>query len=305
MVVGIRLRYTPDVRDRICAQLPEDIRIHDIQPVMKSFDARTACGSRIYRYVLPTAVFAQGFERLADKQLLAVLRADDEAERYIPQLLRAEAVCASAAAAAGDETASVTVDPRAVATYMFKRHEEAVLASGKSTADVPFVFKPWWVDPQTYRADEDRLKTFRSTLRSFEGTHSFHNFTSGRHFSDAATQRHIKSFTAKEPFVYRGVEFILTEVHGASFMRHHIRKMIGCAVAVAHGSLPQEALDMAFDRNYRIPLPRAPGLGLYLFETVFERYNARLRSISKQQQNFTAAPHRIRWYSGGGSGCVC
>lgn len=50
----------PNIRDRINECLPPDIRIWDIQRVNKSFNPRSACGSRWYEYLLPRYVLGDG-----------------------------------------------------------------------------------------------------------------------------------------------------------------------------------------------------------------------------------------------------
>lgn len=41
------------------------------------------------------------------------------------------------------------------------------------------------VDESTYRLPEDRLKRIQATLKMYEGTKNFHNFTSRKDFHDA------------------------------------------------------------------------------------------------------------------------
>lgn len=52
---------------------------------------------------------------------------------------------------------------------------------------------------------------------------------------------------------------------GQSFMQHHIRKMIGLAIAVIRGFTVEETIHRAF-KSDPIDIPKAPGLGLMLEE---------------------------------------
>ena len=43
-----------------------------------------------------------------------------------------------------------------------------------------------------WRIDSDQIALIRESAKRFEGTHNFHNFTTGRDFSDKSNQRHMK-----------------------------------------------------------------------------------------------------------------
>jgi tRNA pseudouridine38-40 synthase len=106
----------------------------------------------------------------------------------------------------------------------------------------------------------ETLEIFRETLRKFEGTHSFHNFTSGKTSTDANASRYILSFSCSEPFLSQGsraaaaaadsdngesdsegkvevTEWVLLSVLGQSFLLNQIRKMVSMAVEVVRRSV--------------------------------------------------------------------
>lgn len=81
---------------------------------------------------------------------------------------------------------------------------------------------------------------------------------------DPRAKRYIISFCCAETFVSNGIEFVVLEVKGQSFMLHQIRKMVAIAVAIARNMIPKETIDEAFKTMGRIEIPLAPSLGLCL-----------------------------------------
>uniref|UniRef100_A0A8D8BP92 Pseudouridylate synthase 1 homolog n=2 Tax=Culex pipiens TaxID=7175 RepID=A0A8D8BP92_CULPI len=132
------------------------------------------------------------------------------------------------------------------------------------------------VSVETYRAPEDRIQKVQETLKLFEGTKNFHNFTSRKEFIDPSVKRFIMSFECEAPFVPEGttVEFATIKIKGQSFMLHQIRKMVGLTLAVVRGLTPPETITKAFEET-RYGVPTAPGLGLVLSRIHYEKYNVR------------------------------
>ncbi|XP_058823091.1 pseudouridylate synthase 1 homolog [Topomyia yanbarensis] len=141
---------------------------------------------------------------------------------------------------------------------------------------VAFALHGETVDISNYRLPEERLKKVNDTLKLFEGTKNFHNFTSRKEFIDPSAKRFIMSFECDTPFVPEGstVEFATIKIKGQSFMLHQIRKMVGLTLAVVRGVTPAETIIKAFD-EVRYGVPTAPGLGLVLSRIHYEKYNAR------------------------------
>lgn len=125
-----------------------------------------------------------------------------------------------------------------------------------------------------YRVSQETLALVRKTLKLFEGTHNFHNFTSRKAFGDPSANRFINLFVCREPFVAKDVEFCVINVKGQSFMMHQIRKMIGLTLAVVRGVTAVDTITRSFKEN-RIDIPMAPGLGLVLDQAHYDGYNNR------------------------------
>lgn len=127
---------------------------------------------------------------------------------------------------------------------------------------------------QEYRVSHEVLSLVNKTLKLFEGTHNFHNFTSRKAFADPSANRFINLFECGEPFLVNDVEFCVINVKGQSFMMHQIRKMIGLTLAVVRGVTTAETITRSFKEN-RIDIPMAPGLGLVLDQAHYDGYNNR------------------------------
>lgn len=125
-----------------------------------------------------------------------------------------------------------------------------------------------------FRVTPEILIKVNETLKLFEGTRNFHNFTSRKAFADPSATRFIYFFKCDEPFISKDVEFCIIHVKGQSFMLHQIRKMIGLTLAVVRGIAPVETIQRSFKEN-RLDIPMAPGLGLVLEDTHYDGYNNR------------------------------
>uniref|UniRef100_A0A803LV62 Pseudouridine synthase I TruA alpha/beta domain-containing protein n=2 Tax=Chenopodium quinoa TaxID=63459 RepID=A0A803LV62_CHEQI len=124
-----------------------------------------------------------------------------------------------------------------------------------------------------FKYGEEERKRFNRILKHYEGTHNFHNFTTRIKPEDPSAKRYIVSFEANTTVTIDGIEFVKCEVIGQSFMLHQIRKLIGMAVSVMRDFVPESIYERAFDQDFRINVPTAPEVGLYLDECFFTSYN--------------------------------
>ncbi|KAI0166163.1 pseudouridine synthase [Xylariaceae sp. FL1272] len=126
-----------------------------------------------------------------------------------------------------------------------------------------------------YRVTPDRLDELQTSLRQYEGTKNFHNYTVQVAHKDPAAKRSIKSFVVnRTPINYEDTEWVSIKVHGQSFMMHQIRKMVAMAVLSVRCATPLERFEETFSAA-RISIPKAPSLGLLLERPVFDAYNKR------------------------------
>ncbi|XP_069139906.1 pseudouridylate synthase 1 homolog isoform X2 [Argopecten irradians] len=127
---------------------------------------------------------------------------------------------------------------------------------------------------ERYRVPGDTIERVRELIKRFEGTHNFHNFTSGLKPNEAKAKRYIISFKCGEPFVRDDIEFVQLTVRGQSFMLHQIRKMIGITMAIVRGHCGEEVIDKTYSL-IKVDVPKAPGSGLLLEELHYQNYNKR------------------------------
>jgi len=109
-----------------------------------------------------------------------------------------------------------------------------------------------------------------AALRMYEGTHKFHNFTSGKKASEASASRYIISFRTGAKLEYGGVEFLELLVEGQSFMIHQIRKMIGLVVfCIRYGLDMEDKFKLACQAD-KIMVPLVPSAGLLLHKVLYQ-----------------------------------
>jgi len=154
----------------------------------------------------------------------------------------------------------------------------------------------------SYRISDDQLEVVTDIFKRYIGTHNFHNFTSGKHFTEKSAIRYITNFKPGKPYIEDGYEFISIEIDGQSFMIHQIRKMIGLCIAISRGYCPIETLDKAFKED-KLDIPKAPGLGLLLNNVFFKQYNKKFGqdgmhkplTFDKEQESVVKFKKEIIW----------
>lgn len=138
-------------------------------------------------------------------------------------------------------------------------------------------------------------------ITKFIGTHNYHNFTRRLHPNEGSAKRQILSMEFVRSFIDQDIEYLEFEIHGAAFLYHQIRKMIGFLAVMMRGysyklKTEQEALEeessdntdiqiingmdtllsMAFSAKYKMSIPLAPSYGLYLKEIRFDKFNRKV-----------------------------
>lgn len=274
------LQDSPEGMSQVVANinqfLPADIRVFHLSRVSKTFNSKSACFGRRYHYILPTYACSdkKTMEQLMVKCVLG------EGVEVDPRLnvdgsmyqggKKAETAAFVAAATSGAEStgdaATVTTTTAAVGDPRSQMFTDLAPEMYKKIAEVGKLSE--------YRISPEKLDLLRSTLKVFEGTHSYHNFTYYKGSSDPSSSRYIISFTTEEPFVdpISGLEFVCLQVEGQSFLLNQIRKMVAMAVEVTRGGCSLATLQTAFEKG-KMDLPIAPGLGLYLNELLYTNYN--------------------------------
>ena len=142
----------------------------------------------------------------------------------------------------------------------------------------------------------DAAEQLDAVLRTFEGSHRFHNFASGlRRGHDesgffrgdvgeggeevtwplalapgaptSAAYRSVVTCRVRRSLAIDGCEYLVLRIAGLSFVLHQIRHMVGAALAVTNGVVPLDAMTTALSTPLRIDVsPLVPGCGLLLDE---------------------------------------
>eukprot|EP01031_Cornospumella_fuschlensis_P028399 gene28399-34286_t len=229
--------------------LPEDIKVQTMTKVSKGFNAKNLCTKREYHYMLPTFALMP-FEK-AHKHL---------ADQYAIQ---------GPIVGAGSEGGYI--DPN-TSKCLHRASLDQV--------------RPFFVP---YRIEASQLEVFQTALRKYEGTHSYHNFTTGKDSSEASAKRYVLSFTCSAPILDEdtGIEWLHLSVLGQSFLLHQIRKMVGLAIDVARGYTSMDTMDIAFAPQNKMEVSMAPALGLYLNNVFFDGYNIKQHHLEDQDERAT------------------
>lgn len=125
---------------------------------------------------------------------------------------------------------------------------------------------------ENYRASDEVMKRVNEILSKFVGTHNFHNFTSGKKYTDPSAKRYIYSFECSKPFMKEGYEFAVIKIKGQSFMLHQIRKMVGTVIAIVRGYAGEDLIQLS-RTAFRVDVPQAPALGLMLDQLHYDKYD--------------------------------
>ena len=110
-------------------------------------------------------------------------------------------------------------------------------------------------------------------MKSFGGRHSFHNFaTGGACPEESAAVRILNRMYHKDLLVMENNEnWVVFSVSGDGFLRGQVRKLIGLALSIVRGWLPEWYLDVAVSaapwQDAICDVPLVPKEGLYLAET--------------------------------------
>jgi tRNA pseudouridine38-40 synthase len=228
-------------RQRLNAALPTAITVMSIIRTTRGFCAHTQRDKVRYQYLLPSFMI--------DPQAQAILDSIVPTDAFV-----------SADAVSADADATTPAQPRDTKDPL-QPHELTALRTYA----------------QTVRSTQAQREALQSVLQQYVGTHPFHNFTKGVSSHDARANRYIIAFDVHEPIVdaTSQTEWIPTTVTGQSFLIHQIRKMIGAAMEIVRGKVPNDYIQTAFASSSLVPVPIAPATGLFLVQSWYEGYNNR------------------------------
>lgn len=276
-----------DIRERINAALPEQIRVWGIQRVTKLFDCRKMCSSRVYEYLLPT------YSLLPPKPHLALAKLVDEMNAEHPGLLTVDEEGKQWWKETNEEILALDITQEQLDELLQRLQSgdqvKTYDSEGHITDDGRFIRQIKNVENKRrreYKISPQRLQTFRDAMAQYVGLHNFHNFTISKLFNDPSLRRYIMDTLVLDPFVIENTEWVLIKLHGQLFMMHQIRKMIAMACLVTRTGCPVSRILGCYGST-KINIPKAPSLGLLLEAPVYTSYNQTLEKNNHDGIDFT------------------
>ena len=232
------------MREKVNEYLPEDIRVLDFERVTRNYCARTSRDKVRYQYMVPSYM----------------LCSPEEVRKAFPAVVD------------DAKTASETkMTPKEASDIIEDTVGPEVLTQARNAL----------VD---YRVTPEQMERFKSGLKLFEGTHSFHNYTRRVGAEKAEAMRYILKFYPVDPIVVPGgvnddgskqpdTQWIPLQVVGQSFLLNQIRKMVSAAVDLARGTVSEEQIGESFSKKCRMKVNVAPAQGLFLDRSYYNLYN--------------------------------
>ena len=238
MKLNFPLGHEEEFRKAANSFLPEDIQIHYIQKVAKTFNGKFCCSGRRYHYLLPTYLLSE--------------------EKAINKLMNEAQLLDKDGSSDGQA---------------FLRDDQLQSIRDKHLKD--------------YRAHPEAIEKLKIAASQYVGTHNYHNFTSAKEGGDASAIRYITKFEVTDPFIDNNdrLEWVCLVICGQSFLLNQIRKMVTLAIEFARGKASLVSFERAFDPKLKVDIPMAPGLGLYLNQLFFQKYNYKIIAHEKIMQD--------------------
>ncbi|EZF36391.1 tRNA pseudouridine(38-40) synthase [Trichophyton interdigitale MR816] len=319
-VVSLKLIIEdPDIVQKINEKLNPQIRVWGIIPATKGFSAYQFCDSRMYEYLIPSHCFlpphpstflAQKMVEMAEKHgdMEAFRERQAEVESYweetdkkhiqpiidaLPEKIKPY-VQAAVGSVGGEEEKATPANNETEAGEACEEQTESDTKKSDLTPDeqaqvnvaIKDIRTAYFKAKNEYRIPPERLARINSALALYVGTKNFHNYTIQKTFRDPSARRLIKSFKiSRDPVVINGTEWLSLKVHGQSFMMHQIRKMVAMVALLVRCGADIKRIEESY-QNSRIPIPKAPGLGLLLERPIFDGYNKKAKDLGRELLDF-------------------
>mmetsp|Transcript_20481 Transcript_20481/g.19807 ORF Transcript_20481/g.19807 Transcript_20481/m.19807 type:complete len:633 (-) Transcript_20481:154-2052(-) len=249
----------PALVEKLNLILPTDIRVLSACKVNQGFRAREACSWREYEYLLPRALLLSTFNDSDPSK-------NEQNEHKILSLF---SKCLQRFEGSNSFHNFHRLSPKNLKGRLFTNGEsEDNPTDAEDFSDLP---------RETAATAQDRIAQINATFVAADNPGYVFNLnenwipkireqTEMTRTTIFACER-ISEDVGNSSFK----DFIRIRVRGQSFLLHQIRLMIGAAVLVSRGVLPESALELALTGPYFINFPLAPAEGLILVNAGFER----------------------------------
>lgn len=277
------------VRIKLNKTLPNDIQIFDIVRTTRTFCAKTARDKVRYQYMIPSFLLLSPKQiRIIMDRILDINNDNDDTNN-----------------AKNNDTNQNNHDD----------DDEASTSSSILPTETLSIEQIRQLQKELYsiRVTKEQLQTLQKSLKVYEGTHSFHNFSRRVNADEARASRYIVSFHVEEPIIFdnhnndtnelSAIEWIPTNVIGQSFLLNQIRKMVCLAVDVTRGCLESQEsnqstinnnnydgvkfIQNALKKDNNTRLSQAPAQGLFLEMSYYDHYNRKIIQTNPELKTFT------------------
>lgn len=123
------------------------------------------------------------------------------------------------------------------------------------------------------------FRVLKKILKKFNGRKSWHNFASGGACPEEATaMRRIDRMYHKELVSVDGEPWVTFSISGDGLLKGQVRRMIGLAVGIIRGWLPESYFDAAVNKTQIAEIPAIPGWGMFVAECKYAFWEAKFIS---------------------------
>lgn len=190
-IIACKLLMSPTLMDDINQYLPEDIRVFGFRRVVAKFHAKNTCDARIYEYCLPTY--------LLERQPVAQEKIDEIRNQWKIE-----------------PEPEVKAGPRIEDAYKKQQQQqqnrkrkgrrgdsedEDGSDAGEEEEEEDDAQVPLETETderlqqrKAFRLSQEQFAMLEDIMKKFQGTHNFHNFTTGKKPTDPASKRFIVFF---------------------------------------------------------------------------------------------------------------
>ncbi|EPX71956.1 tRNA pseudouridine synthase [Schizosaccharomyces octosporus yFS286] len=135
-----------------------------------------------------------------------------------------------------------------------------------------------------FRISSSKLECLKEACSLFQGTHSFHNFTTEKPFGDPSARRYmLRIFIDSIHYDKYNRQWLKLVFHGQSFMKHQIRKMVAILIYLTRSypfANPSQIIPATIQNPARLHIPKAPPETLLLKEPIFHSFQNRCEQFN-------------------------
>ncbi|WBW75346.1 tRNA pseudouridine synthase Pus3 [Schizosaccharomyces osmophilus] len=181
--------------------------------------------------------------------------------------------------------AIATPSPFSLDSLLFTKHFQSPHASQESILEkIQKTHSEENAASSPFRISSSKLECLKEACSLFQGTHSFHNYTTQKPFGDSSARRYmLRVFIDSIHYDKYNRQWLKLTFHGQSFMKHQIRKMVSILIYLTRSypfANPSQIIPATFQNPVRLHIPKAPPETLLLAEPIFHSYQNRCEQFN-------------------------